>query len=307
MINFINKFKIPTILGLGIIIAGLIGGVYLVLREQVFFSRAAPSISPQNITLSNITDTSATISWQTNSPAPSFITYGIQTPKDSTALDERDTTYPTPRTIHYVTLANLSPQTPYQFKIQSGKTASATLKFETSKPLANKVKFTPVIGSAMMDNNTPLNDGIAYLSITEAVTLSALIKNGGNFLIPLSKIQAEDLPQVAKLTIISDKGEGSALISLKTNPQPFPPIKLGQSVDLTALEITSSSKPTLDDLNKYDLNEDEIINTADYAIVSSCSGKDDLSCAKADVNKDGKIDQQDLDMMFEKLKTFQSQ
>ena len=310
MIDFVLKFKIPTILGLGVIILGLISGVYLVLREQVFFSQASPNQSPQNITFSNITDTSASISWQTSSPISSFIAYGTQTPKEKTALDDRDNIKPIPRTIHYVTLKNLSPQTPYQFKIQSGKVLSEIFKFETPKPLPNKAEFTPIIGSAMLDDNTPLNDGIAFLSITEAITQSAPVKNGGNFLISLSKIQIETLPEVAKLTIVGDQGKASALIKLKMNSKVLPPIKLGQNVDLTMLEETPQLKPTADDLNLYDLNVDRIINANDYAIVSSCFGKkpsstlpEGVSCTKADINRDGKIDQEDLDMMFSKLKS----
>lgn len=309
MMDALSKFKIPTILGLGIIILGLISGVYLVLREQVFFSQAAPSLSPPKATLSNITDTSITISWQTDSPILSFVTYGIQSPKEETALDDRDNIKPTPRTIHYVTIKNLSPQTPYQFKIQSGKVLSEIFKFETAKPLPNKAEFTPIIGYVMLDDQTPLNNGIAFLSITETITQSAPVKNGGNFLIPLSKIQIETLPEVAKLTIVADQGEANALIKLKMNSI-LPPLKLGQNVDLTMLEETPQENPTAEDLNLYDLNIDRIINANDYAIVSSCFDKKPSStlpegvlCNKTDISRDGRINQKDLDMMFSKLKS----
>lgn len=310
MINFVLKFKIPTILGLGVIILGLIGGVYLVLQEQVFFSQAAPSLSPPKVIFSNITDTSITISWQTSTPIPSFITYGIQTPKDETALDDRDNAKPTPRTIHYVTLKNLSSQTRYQFSIQSGKVLSEIFQFETTKPLTNNRDFAPIIGSVILNDDTPLSDGVAYLSLTETIIQSASVKNGGYFLIPLSKIQLENLPEVAKLTIVADKGEANALIKLQTISKLLPAIKLGQNVDLTMLEEPLQFKPSADDLNLYDQNTDKIINANDYAIVSSCFGKkttaslpEGQSCANTDISRDGKIDQKDLDMIFQKLKS----
>ncbi len=117
MTNFFSRFKIPTLLGLGIIILGLIAGVYLVLREQIFFSQASSSVAPQNIIVSNITEDSVTISFTTASPATSFITYGLQNPKEQTVLDDRDTDKPTARLTHYVTIKNLSGQTNYQYKI----------------------------------------------------------------------------------------------------------------------------------------------------------------------------------------------
>ncbi len=310
MTNFFSKFKIPTLLGLGIIIFGLIAGLYLVLREQIFLSQAAPSVVPEkeNIIVSNISEDSVTISWVTSSAASSFITYGLQNPKEQTVLDDRDTGKPTARLTHYVTIKNLSGQTNYQYKIVSGNAASDILKFNTSKAPENQTQFNPIIGKTVQDDGNPVSDGIAYLSVTETVTLSALIKNGGNFLIPLSKIQVENLPEVAKLTIVTDSGEASALIKLNMDSKLLPPIKLGQNVDLTTLEPTPQPTPTAADLNLYDQNNDKIINANDYAIVSSCIGKktsailpEKVSCAKADINKDGKIDKNDSDLISQKI------
>ncbi len=310
MTNFFSKFKIPTLLGLGIIIFGLIAGLYLVLREQIFLSQAAPSVVPEkeNIIVSNISEDSVTISWVTSSAASSFITYGTQNPKEQTVLDDRDTDKPTARLTHYVTIKNLSGQTNYLYKIVSGNATSDILKFNTSKAPENQTQFNPIIGKAVQDDGNPVSDGIAYLSVTEGITLSALIKNGGNFLIPLSKIQVENLPEVAKLTIVTDSGEASALIKLNMDSKLLPPIILGQNVDLTTLEPTPQPTPTAADLNLYDQNNDKIINANDYAIVSSCIDKkpsvtlpEKVSCAKADINKDGKIDKNDSDLISQKI------
>src|SRR3989344_3209330 len=141
MTQFINKFKIPTLLGLGIILIGLVSGLYLVLREQTFLSQAAPNFTPRNITLTNIAEDSVVISWQTNSAAPSFITFGQSNPGEQTALDDRDTDAPKPRLTHYVTLKNLLPKTNYQFKIITGKIISDVKWFETASPLTNQTVF----------------------------------------------------------------------------------------------------------------------------------------------------------------------
>lgn len=316
MIEFINKFKIPTILGLGIIFIGLASGLYLVLREQIFLSQAASDLTAQNITVSNLTDEGATISWQTNSATTSFITFGQNNPSEQTALDDRDVNSPQPHVIHYVTLKNLLPQTHYQFKIISGKVISNVGDFDTAKPLTNKSVLTPIIGS-VLDENTPLNEGIAYLTINGAATQSAPVKAGGNFLISLSNLRKSDLSDPysltenanAKITIISDKGSASLITKITANTNPLPPIKLGQNLDLTAAEETPKPEPSIKDLGKYDPNKDSVINTADYAIVSSCFDKPlaavlppSIPCAKADINNDGKVGQKDLDLITQRLK-----
>lgn len=301
-----NKYKIPTLLGLGIIFFGISAGVYLVLREQTFLSRAVPNLTPQNITFTNITDDSVVVSWQTLAPVISFISFGQNNPQEQTNLDDRDRNPapsgagPKAHLTHYTTLKNLLPQTDYQFKIISDKINSDILKLKTSMPLTGQTGFTPIIGS-VLDGNTPLSDGIAYLSISGANSQSSLIKEGGNFLIPISQIRKDDLSDifpatedtVAKLTIISDKGSVNALFKLKASLKPLPPLRLGQDVDLTT--------PSTEKLNnRYDLNSDGKINSADNAIILDVINKKTTN-NNADLNEDGKVDQKDLDLLAKQI------
>jgi len=303
MTSFVNKFKIPTLLGLAVIILGIAVGVFLVLREQSFLSLASPSLTPQNITLSNIDESSITISWQTSTSTTSFITFGQNSFDDTTTLDDRDTNTPKPHLTHYVTLKNLQPKTTYQFKIISGKFSSDTIKFETAALPSTQNGFRPVIGS-ILDGDKPLDDGVVYLSIPQTIPQSALVKNLGNFLIPISLIRKSDLSDVyqltednmAKLTVISDKGQASALFKLSSAGQLLPPIKLGQNVDLTNPEVSPSPTPTAQELNKYDLNGDRFINANDHAIILQNFGKSPKN-RKADLNSDGVVDQKDLDLI----------
>lgn len=323
MIDFINRFKIPTILGLSIIFIGLASGLYLVLREQTLLSQAAPNVTAQNITFTNSTEDSVVISWQTNSETASFVTFGQNTSTEQTVFDDRDTSLPKPRLTHYVTLKNLLPQTRYQFKIVSGKIASGIKSFETAKPAANQTVLAPIIGSVLNDKAS-LDDGIVYLSIAGAATQSALIKSGGNFLIPLLYIRKTDLSDVypltddmiAKLSIISDQGSANVGFKLTTSSTPLAPIKLGQNLDLIDKEATPQAELVVKIPDKYDLNSDGKINAADYSLLSSCFGKKSntalkgnlstgqagLPCIKADINGDGVINKKDLDLITKKFK-----
>lgn len=308
MISRFNRLKIPTLLGLGIIIIGIMGGVFLVLRNQTFVTQATPSLISQSITLTNIEEDSVTISWQTSSDVPGFVSYGQSSPNEQTLLDDRDGNIPKPHLTHYVTIKNLLPKTTYQFKIVSGKFTSEIHEFTTSAPTQSQTGFRPVIGF-VFDGNKPLEEGIAYLSISQAVTQSSLIKNMGNFLIPLSFIHKADLSEIfplkegdiAKITIISNKGQASILLKLTELGRLLPPLKLGQNLDLTNIELEiKEASPSSRELNKFDLNEDKSINVGDYAILLQNFGKGPKD-KRADLNSDGLVDQKDLDLMAEQI------
>ena len=296
MSTFLNRFKIPTLLGLGIILTGIVGGVLLVLREQGLTLQAAPTATAENIILTNVTEDSAAVSWQTDKAVTSFLTYGQNDVSENTALDDRDTKTPQMRLNHYVTLKNLLPQTVYQFKIFTGKQSSETQEFITVTEVSDQNSLPPVIGS-ILDGDQPLNEGVAYLSIAGAIPQSALIKTEGSFIIPLAGLVPLDEETSVKLTVISDAGEASLSFYLKDASTPLPPLKIGQALDLRDLEKPIPTPPVSeDDLNKFDLNDDGLINANDHAIVLQNFGKNPKN-KKADLYGDGVVDQKDLDLI----------
>lgn len=303
----LHKFRIPTLFGLGLITVSIGLGVYLVAQKQNLFVQASLNQTPQNVTISNIEDSKVTISWQTPNPVSTIITYGINSDGEQTALDDRDGSEK-PRTNHYVTLEKLTPQTNYQYKIISGK-SSLTSKFTTAKVATTQNGFIPIIGTVSEDNQ-PLQDGIVYLNIDNAVTQSALIKNSGNFIIPLSLIRDAALDSIyvpqedttGKLTIFSDKGSATVVTKLSNN-QPLGPIKIGDNLDLTQTQITATPTPTPQtnpDLIKFDLSNDSLISTADYAIILKNFGNSPQE-KRADINGDGVVNQKDLAEMSKKI------
>ncbi len=109
-----NKKKILLITGIIFLTLALVG-VVLGLR---FFrqpeSKASPENRPQNIRLDDVTATSATISWTTETPAYGFVSYGQTMSLGNTVqADQR-------AAVHTVTIPNLSPQTTYYYKIGVG-------------------------------------------------------------------------------------------------------------------------------------------------------------------------------------------
>lgn len=308
MINFFEKFKMPTLLGLGVIFLGIGAGLFLILRDQTFISSASPNTTPQNVTFSNIEDTTTVVSWQTAIPVASFITFGQNSPQGRTVNDDRDLKAPLPHSFHYVTLKNLLPKTEYQLKIQTGRNSSDIFKFQTASPANLQNNFGPIVGS-VLGVDKPLDEGIAYLAIAGASLQSSLIKNLGSFLLPLPKIRKSDLSDVlslnedmvAKLTIIGKEGQSSVLFELKADGVTLPAVKLGQNLDLTnPLASPKPASPSASELKTFDLNSDGKINATDNAIILRNFGKNPKE-KKADLNSDGVVDQKDLDLMSQKI------
>lgn len=293
----LTKFRIPTVLGLGLVILGIGSGVFLVIQNQTLTAKAGTDQTPKNITVSNLEDTRTTISWQTDTPTTGFVTYGINSSDEYTALDDRDGKLPRNHYSHIVTLTSLTPQTSYNFKIISGKTSSEVQKF-TSLQTLKQNRFKPIVGTVVAQQQ-PLDDGLAHLSITGAVQ-SSIVKNG-NFLIPISTLDIQN-DTIGKLTIVSNPGTATALIRLADVTGPIGPIKLGDNLDLTVNYTPTPSPTSAPDpmLLKYDLSGDGLINSSDYSIALRNFGKSPQN-KRADLNSDGMVDQKDLSEMSKKI------
>lgn len=301
--NFLDKFRLPTLLGLTIIILGTGVGVFLTSRQQTILSKAAPNATPTKIILSNIQPDSVVISWQTNVATIGFIRFGITT-LDKTTYDDRDLEKPNLRRTHYVSLNNLSPETKYKYTIVSGASVSKEVEFSTATSSNLQNNTAPVIGS-VLNNTKPLDEGIAYLEIPGLVTQSALVKDLGNFVIPIRSARTKDLKDGLVLTeglasqirVVSESDtEATAsfdLLKIIENNTPIGPLILGQ-------DISVAPKPTIEVFSPYDLNQDREVNAADYTILLKNFGKDPQN-KKADLNADGVVDKKDSDLMSKQI------
>lgn len=298
---FIKNLKIPTLFGLGLVILGIATGVLLTFQEQILDIQAGPDTLPKNTTLSNIEDESVTISWITTNPSQGSVKYGINSPTEQTAIDIRDKDKPENHITHYVTIKNLTPQTNYQYKIVSnGKDSEKVSQFTTSA-LSNKQNgFKPVIGS-VIENNQPLKEGIAYLSVPGGSLQSALVGPTGGFIIPIGKMRKQDLSNIffpeekvfSQIRVISTKGVATANFRLGDSEELIGTLKIGENSDFTIIDPKKI-------LERFDLNNDQNINTSDYGIVLNNFGTSPKN-PKADINKDGAVDQKDADLLIKQI------
>ncbi len=298
--NRFFQLKIPTILGLALIILGTASGVYLSLQNQNPLTQASAETIPKNIKITNIEDDQTSISWTTDTLSSGFVSFGTKE-TDQTALDDRDENTPSPRLQHHVSLKNLIPQTDYQFKIVSGETSEIS-SFSTAPDLKTQNGLLPVIGT-VLDGENPLADGLIYLEIPGAFLQSTIVKQFSSFLIPLNQVRTSDLSdvftslnnEIAKLTVIASDGrQTKATFRLDQLGKPIGPLLVGQDLDLTSISIAPSPLPSSG--SKFDLNGDGLMNASDYSEVVNNLGKNPKN-KQADLNSDGIVDQKDIKLI----------
>lgn len=244
--NIWNK-RLPTLLGIGIIIIGIGVTSFLVRSGVIFESRATPSETPQEIRVTNITDTSFTISYATEANVVGSVSFGKDKNLSNIAIDDRDqkNTTVAPHKLHYITLRNLSPSTKYYFSITSGPTTFLDngVPFETTTgpPIEEEPPLQqPIVGKVLPDS-TAIDEVIVYLILQNAKSMvSTLVKPDGTYILPLNSMRTADLssyfsiPEDAtiKMLIIGPSKQSSILLSAK-QISPVPAITLSQDYDFT--------------------------------------------------------------------------
>lgn len=305
--------RIPTLLALALIVLALTGATLGFLFKQNFQNNKISP--PTDITVSNISSQTATVSWQSATASLGRVAFGETEGLGTEALDDRDKIVSKNYLSHFITLRDLKEDTTYYFKVESNSTSypAQAIKFKTSKNLKvnpNVKDFNkPLIGVVLSADLEPIDEAIVTLNINGSSPLSTLITTAGNFILPLVDLKTEDLSspflidhQVSGLlTVTRGSTKSEVKISLPIN-QALPKIVLGQNSDFSNLASPSAqaiSSPT-PSANPLDLNGDGKVNTLDLSIVLQSLGKKSTDPGfnkAADLNLDGVVDQADIDLM----------
>jgi len=263
----ILRQRLPTILGLLILIAGVVVGVYLVNQGGTWSLRADPQLIPKQVKISNLTDNSFVVSWVTDKKALGFVKYGTTPSLETTARDERDRlgNKTTPYKVHYVKISNLQPETKYYFKIGSGKelfgdTNGEPYQVTTAPSLATVAPTADTAyGRILKADGAAAVGVVVYLHLANSTTLSSLSKADGKWVIPLSTARTQDLSSYltydreASIEEIfvqgGDLGTATATVTTK-NDSPVPDITLGRTYDFRQ---TATISPTPSQRGKFSL------------------------------------------------------
>lgn len=239
-----KQYKLPTILGLIVLVLGVVAGIFLVQNTQVFRLAADPSETPKNVRITNIKDNSFTVSWITDKETVGFVAYGGSTSLGQTTSKNEGKAV----SLHHETVTGLSPQTTYFFKIAAGgrlfDNNGSTYQIKTAPSLPSAKEQDLIFG--VVKNQTGQGEGaIVYVTFGGTSPLSATTDKTGQWLINLADARSSDLAQYAqydkKSTVLEIfvQGESDQFATAKVrvgSGKPVPDITLGKTYDFTQQE-----------------------------------------------------------------------
>ncbi len=200
---------IPTLLGLGVLVVGLVVGVVVFgSGTGVFAPRASAESTPKNIKVTNITDRSFSVTFETDVASSGFVKYGTSPDSTKTQIgDDRDQITGTvkPYPLHQITVSGLDPQTKYYFVLG---TNSSSLFDDEGKPFevttAKRASSPPpaktIYGSVLTQAGGPAAGALVFIRLEGAGELSALVRDSGSWAVPLSNARTSDGSTYASIT-----------------------------------------------------------------------------------------------------------
>ncbi len=244
----IKKRSLPTILGIILLVLGTFFGVFLINSRQVFRLGAEGESSPKDIRVSNITDTSFTLSWATDIQSLGFVVWGDSESSVDTIEQENDQKSYT----HSVTINGLSPQTNYFYKINSDGTLvdnkGIAWQTKTGTSLGLNKKSILVSGSILTATGQPVKKALIYANVG-GYLFSTLSSDTGNYVFQIANTRSSDLSNYVQIdesqTLVEifvqtgSLGVSSAQIFPQSG-KPAPPMILGQTHDFKSLPASKS-------------------------------------------------------------------
>lgn len=250
MQNILNK-KIPSILGLLIIGIGVFTTTALVKGDEIYQTYAVPGDEPENIQLSNISDSSFTVTYTTNKPTIGSIRFGDSPDSLSqTYLEDRDrasqhlSNYKT----HSITVGGLESNSIYYFEIISGNVVRSNngtpFNIKTASPLTSEnFSNSHLSGNAINPDGSIPQDALVIVAINGAQKISSPLDKSGKYNIPLNNLRAEDLNSYFEIN-------ESSLINIRIDSSDYSSLARTSSNNITSIPTITLSK-------NYDFSSEE--------------------------------------------------
>lgn len=245
--------KLPTLIGLLIIFAGIGLAVHLDNSRKQIITSALNYSPPSDIQFSNITDSSITVSYLTGDATISFVEVVNHLGFKETFLDDLDSdNISRPRTAHLTTIKNLKEDSIYKIRLKSGSnkclpdSLCPTLTQKTALRLKNTVSLPPVHGKLITKEGKAAGGAIVYLRVGKSALLSGRVDSLGIWVIPLNNLRSQDLitkPEVNETDLIqitaklTPKDISETVIDVKSIQQnlSIPTMEFGKSYNLINL------------------------------------------------------------------------
>ncbi len=252
----IKKGKIPTIIGLVVLLVGVFAGVFFINLRQIFRIGAVSSAQPRDVRISNISDRGATISWTTDTESSGLVAWG-ESQGNLNKVEAEDVGNEKFLT-HNISLSGLNPATTYYFKINSGgnthDNSGVPWEFSTGQVLGTNSNSSIISGSVINASGQPATRAIVYITVGGYLA-STSTSTTGNFVYQLGNIRTPDLIDYAQInpattlleiSVIGGRGDVSSVQMFPQSANPIPPIILGNIYDFrNQPQSTSDQNPNV--------------------------------------------------------------
>ncbi|MEJ2441708.1 MAG: Ig-like domain-containing protein [Patescibacteria group bacterium] len=246
-----KKNKIPTILGILLLVFGIAAGTLLVQNKQIFKLGASPQSSPKDVRITNITDASFTVSWVTDKNTGGFVSWGeSENSLNKTEIDEIGEMNDT----HFATIQGLTENKTYYFKINSDGSEydnnGIPWQITTGPKLANGSGTNSIAGSVLTTTGSPAQNAIVYVTLAGASPLSTTTSQNGSWVLPISSARDQNLNsfvvinETTTLVEISVQAGSRGVATAQIYPasaKPTPPIVLGRTQDFKNLSPSETT------------------------------------------------------------------
>lgn len=258
-----NK-KIPSIIAILVLVVGVGIGVFLLQSQQVFRLGASPTLQPKNVTITNITDTSFSVSWTTDEPAVGYLRWGNNKPENTTDTQLQKST------THHITIRGLEPQTSYLFDIyvdgQKYLNNNSSWTVTTGAKLDPPTKSRVISGKIVDQSGAPVANALVYAQAENSVPLSTTTSADGQWFISLANARSQDKSNYANiddqsiLELFVEAGPtgNSAAKILVINANPTPEISLGEVYDFTKTDTPEDNSVPQADLDLPKAEDEEV-------------------------------------------------
>lgn len=260
-----NKKTIPTIIGIFILTLGVVSGVVLLNVKQIFKLGAEEDVTPKNVQFSNVEDDGFSISFITSTESRAYVKVSEdryflnQTP----LLRENSKT-----TTHYFNVDGLDSDKEYFISINVNGFeyfSNNPKTIRTGHVLDFDAQAEIIYGKIYSTSGEELENAIVFAQNGNSSLISTQTAADGTFILNLAKTRSSDLSTYMKVdedkTIVSlfvQHGDfSSSVSSYLKNSRPFPPIILGNNIELKDATGTSNimGVPTPSVYGSFDINE----------------------------------------------------
>lgn len=191
----IFSHRIPTLLAIILLIVSIGVSVVLLGKGIFYVGKAAPDPKPQNVMITNISDSSFTVVFVTTQQVESVVSFS-QATSSTVILDDRDKSTGTPQKYysHHITVPNLLPNKNYDFTILSGGKEYSPFKATTGGVITNSPPSqNPLFGTVLLADGNTGNDVVLTFKTAGGQLNSSVTDDKGTFVLPTNSLRNESL------------------------------------------------------------------------------------------------------------------